>query len=306
MASPGVSLTVLPLKTTAARPVSMFRWGQAALVTTAVGLLVGCQAVAMWAQGGSVVDTGKWPSFTAPTASAGQLLLRVLCLGGVLRPGPGPVDAVRATAFPWLPVVAVAMLGAAAGSTLARDADRGYAKVAVVGAGLLVAWGLVRAVGGAALNLRGPPRGEGRDSAACWLFCMAKGPPDFASTLFYAGVGGLLVYGFHRLEPHWAKYGEGREQRDEGKGRVLKGLRWAGDEVLDTFYEYGSAPLIFYWAHQLFISGVALYLPETHGAPAYVVQPFVFAYTALGMRYVCRGYSSFKKSQPEDSCWHMF
>ena len=287
------------------RPPLSHRWGQATLVTTAVALLATCQAVAMWAQGGSVVDTGQWPSFSAPAVSARHLLLRVLFVGGHV--GAGRVsDAVHFVCFPLFPVLAVAMLGAAAGAELARDADRGYARLAAVGAGLLAAWGLVRAAGGATLNLRGPPRGEGRDSLACWLFCMAKAPPDLSATLFYGGVGGLLLYGFHRLEPHWARYGEGREARDRGKGRVLKGLRWAGDEVLDALGEYGGAPLVFFWAHQLFLSGVAVYLPETRGAPAAVVQPVVFAYTALGMRYVCRGYSSFKRSQPEGSWWHMF
>ena len=273
------------------------RRDQACLAGLGALMLVTTHATALWAQQGSLTDTGVWPSFSGRPRTPWQVLVRVLFL-------PGPVGDRAQVHFPLLPVAGLAFLGAAAVPEVMRDHDGGWATLGRLGGACLGLWAAGRFVGGAVLNLRGPTRGEGAGDPVCRFLCTGKKPASLAYDLLFLGVSGVAMAGFARCTPAWCHTAAEREARDAGKGRGARGLARAGDEVLEALSDYGGAPL-FFWAMQTVGVQALSHVPGLTQQPAYIVVPALSVPMLLAMRCASQSYTRFKCSQPLESWWRM-
>ena len=273
------------------------RRDQACLAGLGALMLVTTHATALWAQHSSLADKRAWPSFLGRPHMPWHVLVRALLL-------PGPVWERYQVDFPIVPVAGLALLGAAAVPEVMRDRDGGWATLRWLGGMCLGLWAAGRFAGGAAVNLRGPTRGEGAGDLVCRFLCTSKRPASLAYNLLFLGTSGVAMAGFAACVPAWCRTAAEQEVRDAGKGRGARCLARAGDEALEALMDYGGAPL-FFWAMQEAGMQALLHVPGLYKRPAYIVVPALSVPLLWAIRRACQSYTRFKRSRPPESLWRM-
>ncbi len=187
-----------------------------------------------------------------------------------LVPGGGGGAWVNYPILPWLELVVFGMLF---GRWLLEDPHQAYRRALRIGAGLLLAFVILRWLDGFG-NIR-PLTGD------TWIDFLntVKYPPSLTFTFSTLGFNLLLLGWFGRL-----------------------GERWAG--YLRLLAVYGGTALFFYVAHLFLYAGLGRWLTP-HGTTI----PRMYPYWLLGLLVLyplCRGYAAFKRRQPPGSLVRFF
>jgi uncharacterized membrane protein len=209
---------------------------------------------------------------------ATELIVTVVRRAGIVASGPLRLLVVPERSadftvlYPIVPWLGVALCGMAFGRLLARDPAGGYRLAALVGAGLLALFVVLRAAGGFG-NLQ-PPAGAG----AIAFLNVVKYPPSLVFLALTLGVDLLLLAFLAHA------------------GNTL--ARW-GQPLLVL----GRSPLLFYIAH-LYLYGLIGRALGPRGTDIPRMYPLWLLGLAL-LLPVCWLYGRFKARQAPDSLWRL-
>lgn len=174
-------------------------WNFSAGSLTAAFLSVAVFAVSniviVHAQGEDPNITSPFPRFQSNARNGWELLVRFLVIPGGALPPLGTIT------YPLIPWIGLTFAGMAAGPEFQTDASRAHRRALWMGALFLVAFVLVRVLGGKVGNYRGWSRGDGRDIGFnIEFFDVCKYPPSPAFALLTLGVDMPLIFLFWRLQ----------------------------------------------------------------------------------------------------------
>ena len=217
------------------------------------------------------------PSTAVPPVATtfGQVLVRFLMV-------PGPFGAIWITqAYPFVPWLAICLMGAAMGLEFKQNPALAHKRALINGLLLLLAFVLIRTLGGSALNLRGLPLGEATDAPLVGFWLLCKYPPSLAYSSLTVGANLVGLYLFSLVDAT---------------------QRWA-----HVVLHFGRAPLVFYVTHFYVINIIALLISVSgqEGVPLGWVVPIWMCLLVL-MYQVCYYYDKFKHGKDVNSLWHLF
>jgi uncharacterized membrane protein len=174
--------------------------------------------------------------------------------------------------YPLVPWLGVALWGLAFGRRLAREPAHAYRTAAVVGAGLLALFAVLRAAGG--ISTMQPPAQGG------WIAFLnvVKYPPSGVFLALTLGVDLLLLAFLARAGGTLARWGQ-------------------------PLLVFGRSPLVFYIAHLYLYGLIGLALgPRGTG----MLRMYPFWLLGLAILYpLCWLYGRFKRRQAPGSLWHL-
>lgn len=290
------SLLLIPLGKTKLLPKHKFL---VCLVLSLLSFLLSNLIIVHYQHGDPEVQSDVFPGSLAEVHSIPQFFIRLFFL-------PGPAIYGSYNVYPVFPWVGLTCLGIGCGFLVEENSSLFFSKLKYCGIGLLGLFFVVRTFGGSFGNLRGWPRGDGKEEGISFFieyFSTLKYPPSLAYALWTTGVNFILLSLF-------SNESVGKLLENDDLSQTTLSTR-TKTYFLKLCQALGTSPLFFYVAHLYMISIFAIissfiFYSDKSGKfkveSLLLLLPYWFL-TLLVFYPLCKRYSEFKRKTGPESLW---